>query len=168
MKVQSFVKPSKKKMESLAAKRYERMLGKIPYTILRCEQNDKFKSVFFILKKKNYPDWAIYMALLNMSINFRLHRLQNNGQKDPKLLRTAFAAMIEKPETTEESLPDSELTESQIEMAIDLIIMSFLNGEGFESRRVTPNIKALRKFAEEELDFFKYDSPHEKWFSFER
>lgn len=168
MKSQSYIKPDKDKMSDLVSKRYERMEGKIPFTIRKYDKDPSFEATFLLLKKKGYPDWAIYMALMNMSVNFRLQKLQKQGLKDPKLLNDSFKVIMNEIEKEEDALPEDELTEQKIEWAIDLTVMSFLKGEGFEIRRATPNIKALRAFAENELDFFKYDLPHKKWFSFEK
>ena len=168
MKSQSYIKPDKKKMLDLVSKRYARMEGKIPYTIKKLSNDENFKKTFMNLKKKNYPDWAIYMSLLNISVNLRLLTLQKNGLRDLDAVQKAFWRITNEVEQSTDSVPVSEVTEEKIEMALDLIIGSFLKGEGFESRRATPNIKSLREFAEKELDFFQYDLPHKKWFTFEK
>lgn len=169
MKLRSYVKPNKEKMLGLVSKRYKRMKGKIPFTIKMLNKSESFKKSFLKLKRKGYPDWAIYMAVLNLNINLKLLELQKQGVRDiPSLNKARSEIFNEKEKEEDKVFPDNEYSEKKIEFAIDLTTMSFLKAEGFEMRRETPNIKALRQFAEDELDFLKYDLPHKKWFSFEK
>jgi len=168
MKSKSYIKPSKDQLENLAKIRYEKMSGKLPFTINCLEKNPTFKETFLKMKKKNYPDWVIYMAILNISMSHRIRILQKKGLSDPQILNQATQLIGNEVELESEALGIDDVSEKELEFAIDLFVMSFLRAEGFESRRRTPNIKALRQFAEKELDFFKYDYPHKKWFSFEK
>ncbi len=169
MRSQSYIRPDKEKMLDLVSKRYERMEGKIPFTIKMLNKSEDFKKSFLSLKKKGYPDWAIYMAVLNININLKLRELQKQGVRDiPSLNKARNEIFNENENEGDKIFPDNEYSEKEMEFSIDLTIMSFLKAEGFEMRRATPNIKALRQFAEDKLDFFKYDLPHKKWFSFEK
>jgi len=152
----------------LVKKRYENMTGKLPITLVLLNKSLEFRRVFKEMKKKSYPDWAIYMAIINTVINYRMNNSSFkhiSPEEDFKMWKQYF----NKIETKEDlEVPDSEFTEKNLDFAIDLYVMSFLKGQGYEMRRITPNIKKLRIYAEENYKMFKYDIPHKKWFSFQK
>lgn len=152
----------------LAKIRYEKMAGRLPLTIQKLDKDQHFQGVFNNLKSKRYPDWAIYMAIVNIVINYRI-------QNSPKISNTPeeysglWKIFMDKVETSVDiEVPLEKFNEKEIEFAIDLFLMSFLKGQGYEMRRATPNIARLRKFAEETYKVFEYDVPHDRWFSFEK
>ncbi len=157
-----------KKALSLIRVRYQRMEGKITFTIKRLERSGEFRKVFSKMRSKGYPDWVLYMTILNTVINYRINNLPKKPQSTEEHAKIFFKYLDQEEKRTDQVVPVNEFTEEKLEMAIDLFIMSFLKGEGYEFRRATPNIKAVRKFAEEKYRIFDYDLPHNKWFNFEK
>lgn len=152
----------------LVKKRYENIEGKLPFTIPLLEVSTEFRLTFEVMKKKSYPDWVIYMAIVNTVINYRINH-SDFKHTSPKEDYEQWKKYSHKIETKDDlTVPISEFTEYNLEFAIDLYTMSFLKGQGYELRRATPNIKRLRKFAEEYYKMFKFDIPHKKWFSFQK
>ena len=146
------------------------MEGKFPNTIARLNKSREFEKIFRSLKKKNYPDWVIYMALINLTINYRVNTsLKDSPNKTPIDFKNLFIALMKKQETKDDlEVPLEEFIEEKIEFAISSNILSFLKGEGYVFRRATPNFKALRRLAETKFEYFKHDTPHKKWFNFEK
>lgn len=151
----------------LVKKRYENMEGKFPVTLELLEHNKDFHQVFNTMSKKGYPDWAIYMAIVNTIINYKINNSfpKPNSPSEQYDLWKKHMNNVEK--VSDLTVPVEEFTENKLEMAIDLYVMSFLKGRGYEFRRATPNVRKLRKYAEEKYDIFKYDIPHKKWFKFQ-
>lgn len=164
------MKNVKKESEKLIKTRYQRMGGKFTHTIERLGKHIDFEKTFKRLKKKKYPDWVIYMAIVNLAINYRVNAsLKDKPNKNPYDFRDMFIELMNRKETDDDlEVPLSEFTEEKIEIAIETNIISFLKGEGYEIRRTTPNIKALRRLAETKFEYFKHDTPHKKWFDFEK
>jgi hypothetical protein len=152
----------------LVENRYKNMKGKLVLTIQRLSEEKDFEAVFNKLKSKGYPDWAIYMAVMNLVYNFRINRLQSDFST-PQEYHALWQEFLSRPEKeTDLEVPVSEFTEEKLEFAIDMYVTSFLKGQGYEFRKEAPNIKKLRKFAEEKYKIFEQDVEHEKWFSFEQ
>ena len=114
-----------------------------------------------------YPDWAIYMAILNVVHNYRI----NNSEFQPRSAEDyhkLWMKYMNEVETADDLVvPLEEFSEDKLEFAIDMYVMAFLKGQGYEFRRATPNVHRLRKFAEEKYKMFEYDIPHSTLFSFE-
>lgn len=152
----------------LVRKRYKNMNGKLSFTIQRLEKESAFKKTFQKMKSKSYPDWAVYMAIMNAVINYRINHSDTKPQS-PEEHYSFWKKHLENAESESDFVvPLEELTEKKLEMAIDLFVMSFLKGQGYELRRRTPNIKRLREYAEKRYKMFEYDVPHEQWFNFEK
>lgn len=164
------MKDIKKESIELVKIRYEKMHGKYPFTISRLNKSVAFKDLFLKLKKKDYPDWVIYMAISNSIINYRVNiNLKNKPNISPEAYHAMFIEHMNRPESENDTeVPESEFTEEKIEFAIEANIMSFFKGEGYVFRRATPNYKALRRLAEQKYNYFGFDAPHAKWFSFEK
>lgn len=152
----------------LAKIRYEKMAGRLPLTIQKLDKDQHFQDVFNNLKSKKYPDWAIYMAIMNIVINYRIQNSPKTSNT-PEEYNRLWKLFMDKVETSADiDVPLEKFNEKEIEFAMDLFLMSFLKGQGYEMRRATPNIARLRKFAEETYKVFEYDVPHARWFTFEK
>ncbi len=154
----SYTNLTKEDHLELIKKRYDKVKDSIPLTVARLNKDKQFKKI--------YPDWLLYSAITQIAINYRVNYKLSGLDHTFEDFNKYFKYYMNQKETKYDiEVPLSEFTEIKfIEGIISSIIISFLHNEGFEVRRRTPNMVSLKKFAIEELDYIKYDIPHDQWF----
>ena len=86
------------------------------------------------MKSKGYPDWAVYMAVMNTVINYRINHSDARPQTPEEHYNFWKKHMDSIESKSDLVVPLDEFTETKLEQAIDMYAMSFLKGQGYEFR----------------------------------
>jgi len=153
----------KKEELELVKNRYKNLNGKIPFTIKRLNSSSWFKTEILSKLRKKYPDWIIYSAIWSLTYNYRANLDKNTSLDDWKKKIMEKIWEVEKEDDKE--VPIKEYNLKNIHRMIDLNVLAYLKGKGFEIRRLTPNIEKIKKFVSKRYKYFILDIKHKEWFS---
>ncbi len=148
----------------LIRNRYENVRAKFPLTLKRLQQSIEFQSIYRRCKEAGLKDWHILQAVANITVNFRINYGQ--GFKSFEEMQEAFMNQFSTTESeADQAVPISEYSFENIQLNLDIALMSYLVQKGYVIKNRTPNFKKLRAFADSKYRYFQLDIEHEPIFN---
>jgi hypothetical protein len=145
--------------------RYENVHRWFPHTLQRLGASPEFRTVYFCCREAGLLDWHILSGIASISWNYRLDHAQKTGRQrfaSPQHARTAARKILFRTEAAcDVEVPVSEFTVEAIQMFLDLSIVDYLQKKGFVVKRATPNLRMIRRFADQRFRFMTLDVGHE-------
>lgn len=156
---------SKKKANEFLSNRYSRSLPPIRLTLNKLRKSIHFQNWVASKRQEGYLDWQILVGLVNVVINYRLHK--KNNSFDPKVYNEAMKAMINAEETDSDiDFPEAELYKKIPFDPFMLNVSANCKTWGLAMRRsATPDLKAYERVLDVKYFQAVDDIPHDDLFS---
>ncbi len=139
--------------------RYRKCIPPIRLTLKRIVPTKEFQLLKENLRKLNWKDWHILMAIDNLVLNYRFNKL-NLIQQFPSMEQ--FAREFLNKEEDEEDLvvPLEEFTEEKMEIALEFSMLATLKLFGFSLEGKSINGDELKSFLAEKFNYWNDDVEH--------
>jgi hypothetical protein len=145
--------------------RYNKTIPALRFTLQRLKRTTSFMITVNELRKAEWKDWHILLAIFNVVLNWRMNILFELPREIKRVQSYAHEASEHPESENAPVVPLTEFTSESLDNCLKLSMLSTVDRLGLELHQETPDFDAISTFLGSRYGYWTLDVPHEDPFS---